>query len=106
AGTVAEARQVLDDGHFDCIIMDLVLPDGTGYDLLEVMAARERHTMPPVIVYTGRTLSADDERRLRRYSKSIIIKGARSPERLLDEVTLLLHSGEADLPPDRDRKSV
>lgn len=103
AGTVAEASQVLDEGHFDCIIMDLVLPDGTGYDLLEVMAAKERHTMPPVIVYTGRTLSADDERRLRRYSKSIIIKGARSPERLLDEVTLFLHSVEADLPPDRQR---
>jgi signal transduction histidine kinase/DNA-binding response OmpR family regulator len=102
-GTVAEARQVLEAGHFDCIIMDLVLPDGTGYDLLEIMAGKERHTMPPVIVYTGRTLSLDDERRLRRYSKSIIIKGARSPERLLDEVTLFLHSVEADLPPDRQR---
>ena len=102
-GTVAEARSVLEQGHFDCIIMDLVLPDGTGYDLLEIMAGKERHTMPPVIVYTGRTLSADDERRLRRYSKSIIIKGARSPERLLDEVTLFLHSVEAELPPDRQR---
>ena len=103
AGTVAEARGMLEQGHFDCIIMDLVLPDGTGYDLLETMAGKERHTMPPVIVYTGRTLSADDERKLRRYSKSIIIKGARSPERLLDEVTLFLHSVEADLPPDRQR---
>ncbi len=102
-GTIADARAELAATRFDCIVMDLVLPDGTGYDLLEMMAEQGRHTMPPVIVYTGRTLDAEDERRLRRYSRSIIIKGARSPERLLDEVTLFLHSVEADLPPDRQR---
>ena len=102
-GTIADARERLASTRFDCIIMDLVLPDGSGYDLLETMARNEPHSMPPVIVYTGRTLSAENERRLRRYSKSIIIKGARSPERLLDEVTLFLHSVEAELPPDRQR---
>ncbi len=59
--------------------------------------------MPPVIVYTGRQLSAEDEQRLRRHSKSIIIKGARSPDRLLDEVTLFLHSVESQLPPEQQR---
>src|SRR5205085_11258319 len=53
------------------------------------------------IVYTGRALSPQDEQRLRRYSQSIIIKGARSPERLLDEVTLFLHRVEATMPPDQ-----
>ncbi|GAA5235721.1 response regulator [Verticiella sediminum] len=102
-GTLAEARGALDSGGYDCVVMDLVLPDGSGYELLELMAQRDSHTMPPVIVYTGRSLSSEDERRLRRYSRSIIIKGARSPERLLDEVTLFLHSVEAELPPDRQR---
>ncbi len=55
------------------------------------MATDEAYSFPPVIAYTGRTLSADEEQQLRRYSKSIIIKGTRSPERLLDEVTLFLH---------------
>ena len=57
----------------------------------------------PVIVYTGRMLSGDEEHRLRRYSKSIIIKGAKSPERLLDEVTLFLHSVESSLAPEQQR---
>ena len=73
------------------MVLDLKLPDGSGYDLLEKMAASERLPFPPVIVYTGRALTRDEEQRLRRYSRSIIIKGARSPERLLDEVTLFLH---------------
>jgi CheY-like chemotaxis protein len=58
---------------------------------------------PPVIVYTGRSLARDEEQRLRRFSKSIIIKDARSPERLLDEVTLFLHQVEATLPAERQR---
>ncbi|HSC80126.1 MAG TPA: response regulator, partial [Chitinolyticbacter sp.] len=58
---------------------------------------------PPVIVYTGRNLSRDEEAMLRRYSHSIIIKGARSPERLLDEVTLFLHQVETALPPERQQ---
>ncbi len=60
-------------------------------------------SFPPVIVYTGRSLTRDEEQRLRRFSKSIIIKDARSPERLLDEVTLFLHQVEATLPPERQR---
>lgn len=102
-GSIREALERLASTTFDCLVMDLVLPDGTGYDLLEHMAASEAFAFPPVIVYTGRSLTREEEQRLRRYSKSIIIKGARSPERLLDEVTLFLHSVEASLPTDQQR---
>ncbi|NIJ70700.1 response regulator [Xanthomonas sp. 60] len=102
-GTVADALQQLGSATFDCMVMDLALPDGTGYDLLERMAGNDAVGFPPVIVYTGRVLGREEEQRLRRYSKSIIIKGARSPERLLDEVTLFLHSVEANLPSDQQR---
>ena len=67
------------------------------------MAGSEQYSFPPVIVYTGRALSADEEERLRRFSRSVIVKGARSPERLLDEVTLFLHQVESRLPPDSQR---
>jgi CheY-like chemotaxis protein len=88
---------------FDCMVMDFNLPDYSGYDLLEKMAQQEDVAFPPVIVYTGRALSSEEEQRLRRYSKSIIIKDARSPERLLDEVTLFLHQVESKLPPERQQ---
>ena len=88
---------------FDCVVTDLALPDGTGYDLLERLATNTAHAALPVIVYTGRMLSDEEEHRLRRYSKSIIIKGAKSPERLLDEVTLFLHSVESSLAPEQQR---
>lgn len=102
-GTLAGALEQLSTVTFDCMVMDLSLPDGSGYDLLEHMANNDDVGFPPVIVYTGRALSREEEQRLRRYSKSIIIKGARSPERLLDEVTLFLHSVEASLPSDQQR---
>jgi signal transduction histidine kinase/DNA-binding response OmpR family regulator len=102
-GTLAAAVEQLSTVTFDCMVMDLSLPDGSGYDLLEHMAGNDEVGFPPVIVYTGRALSRAEEQRLRRYSKSIIIKGARSPERLLDEVTLFLHSVEANLPSDQQR---
>ncbi|HEY1076354.1 MAG TPA: response regulator [Fontimonas sp.] len=101
AGTMAEALDQLSGAPFDCVVMDLSLPDGSGYDLLRQMSESGRHAFPPVIVYTGRSLSEADEGELRRLSKSIIIKGAKSPERLLSEVTLFLHSVEADLAPDQ-----
>ncbi len=103
AATVAEALELLGQHGFDCIVTDLALPDQSGFDLLETIARDAPYSIPPVIVYTGRTLDAREEQRLRKYSKSIIIKGARSPERLLDEVTLFLHQVEAELPPDKRR---
>jgi CheY-like chemotaxis protein/signal transduction histidine kinase len=103
AATAAEALEKLSSMTFDCMIMDLNLPDLSGYELLEKMAAQGEASFPPVIVYTGRSLTADEERNLRRFSKTIIIKDARSPERLLDEVTLFLHQVEASLPAEAQR---
>jgi len=94
----SEALQHLKATTYDCMVMDLNLPDLSGYELLDAMAGQEDVSFPPVIVYTGTSLSRDDEQKLRRYSKSIIIKDARSPERLLDEVTLFLHQVESTLP--------
>ncbi len=97
AGTAAEALAHLRASTFDCMVMDLNLPDLNGYDLLQQMTEQDGVSFPPVIVYTGRALSRDEEQRLRRFSKSIIVKDARSPERLLDEVTLFLHQVESEL---------
>ncbi len=102
-GTAAAALEKLKSSTFDCMVLDLSLPDRTGLDLLEEMSQKEQYGFPPVIVYTGRSLSREEEHQLRRFSRSIIIKGARSPERLLDEVTLFLHKVESDLPPERQR---
>ncbi len=98
-----QALQQLQAGTFDCMVMDLHLPAVSGFELLDRISRQEELAFPPVIVYTGRALSRAEEEELRRYSKSIIIKGARSPERLLDEVTLFLHQVESRLPPERQR---
>jgi CheY-like chemotaxis protein len=101
--TGTEALQKLRQATFDCMVLDLTLPDMSGYDVLAKMAAGEAYSFPPVIVYTGRALSREEEERLRRYANAIIIKGARSPERLLDEVTLFLHQVEQNLPAEQQR---
>ncbi|MDQ0570471.1 CheY-like chemotaxis protein/CHASE3 domain sensor protein [Variovorax paradoxus] len=100
-GSGEEALELLRKRVFDCMITDLHLPDMQGGELLKQMAAEEIVSFPPVIVYTGRNLTRDEEAELQRYSRSIIIKGARSPERLLDEVTLFLHKVEAELSSER-----
>jgi CheY-like chemotaxis protein len=97
-GTISDAVAQLEGPAFDCVVMDLSLPDGTGFDLIERMAADGGQKFPPVVVYTGRALTRDEEQRLRRHAGSIVVKGARSPERLLDEVMLFLHMVESDLP--------
>jgi signal transduction histidine kinase/DNA-binding response OmpR family regulator len=96
--TAQQALRELSATTFDCVVLDFHLPDATGYELLEKMAQSAEVSFPPVIVYTGRALSREEEQRLGRYSRSIIIKDARSPERLLDEVTLFLHQVESKLP--------
>ncbi len=98
-GTEALAR--LTNTIFDCMIIDLKLPDIQGSDLLQRMSTEDICSFPPVIVYTGRNLTRDEEAELLKYSRSIIIKGARSPERLLDEVTLFLHRVESELSAER-----
>ncbi|HEX4449348.1 MAG TPA: response regulator [Kofleriaceae bacterium] len=103
AGSANEALELLRGSTFDCMVVDLALPDRSGLELLEEMASGEQYAFPPVIVYTGRSLSSDQVHELEKFSRSIIIKGARSPERLLDEVTLFLHQVESELPPERQR---
>ena len=93
----AQALALLKETVYDCMIIDLKLPDMDGSELLERMTQEDICSFPPVIVYTGRNLTREEEARLNRYSRSIIIKGARSPERLLDEVTLFLHTVESKL---------
>ncbi|QSZ60714.1 response regulator [Rhizobium sp. ZX09] len=103
AGTAAETLALLKDQTFDCMVLDLSLPDASGYSLLETISQEDTHSFPPVIVYTGRVLASDEEEKLRRYSKSIIIKGAKSPERLLDEVSLFLHQVVSELPDEQQK---
>ncbi len=103
ASTAADCLSLLKDNTFDCMVLDLTLPDASGYSLLETLSQESAYAFPPVIVYTGRELSSDDEQRLRRYSKSIIIKGAKSPERLLDEVSLFLHQVISELPDEQQK---
>ncbi|MGX4644309.1 response regulator [Massilia sp. SYSU DXS3249] len=100
-GSGEEALNLLRSEIFDCMIIDLKLPDMQGKELLERMSHEELVSFPPVIVYTGRNLTRDEEAELMKYSRSIIIKGARSPERLLDEVTLFLHKVESQLSTER-----
>ena len=100
-GFAQEALDLLRTHIYDCMIIDLKLPDMLGNDLLKRMSTEDICSFPPVIVYTGRNLTRDEEAELRKYSRSIIIKGARSPERLLDEVTLFLHKVESRLSHER-----
>jgi CheY-like chemotaxis protein/CHASE3 domain sensor protein len=102
-GLAQEALDLLRTSVFDCMIIDLKLPDMLGNDLLKRMSTEDICSFPPVIVYTGRNLTRDEEAELRKYSRSIIIKGARSPERLLDEVTLFLHKVESRLSHERQK---
>jgi len=103
AATGAECLALLKEQTFDCMVLDLSLPDSSGLALLDTISRDDSHSFPPVIVYTGRVLSAAEEQELRRYSQSIIIKGAKSPERLLDEVTLFLHQVVSDLPDEQQK---
>ncbi|RMT84238.1 response regulator [Pseudomonas viridiflava] len=102
-GFAQEALDLLRDNVYDCMIIDLKLPDMLGGELLKRMATEEICSFPPVIVYTGRNMTRDEEAELMKYSRSIIIKGARSPERLLDEVTLFLHKVESQLSSERQK---
>ncbi len=102
AGTGVAALEQLKAEAFDCVILDLKLPDMSGFEWLEA-AEREMGPAgsPPIVIYTARELSEDENRQLSRYTGSIIIKGASSSERLLDEVTLFLHSVESTLSHDQ-----
>jgi hypothetical protein len=95
-----EAFDKLHEKHFDCMVLDLGMHTGdmTGFDLLEkVKSDAENHDLP-IIIYTGKSLSQDEETRIKKYAETIILKDVKSPERLLDETALFLHRVEAKLP--------
>ena len=96
--TGSEALVALDRGRFDCVVVDLGLPDIDGIELIEQIKAHPAHVRVPVIVYTGRELDEHQESALRRLSQSIIIKDAMSPERLIDETSYFLNQVEVRLP--------
>lgn len=89
--TGAEALRALEQKKYDCMILDLGLPDITGFELLKTLEKRKNVPFPPVIVYSGRDLAPEEAAELHRYAESIIIKDVKSEERLLDETSLFLH---------------
>jgi CheY-like chemotaxis protein len=89
--------------HFDCVVLDLRLPDISGFDLLNELHGDSRLRDVPVVVFTGRELDEDESALLKRMAKSVVIKGVQSPERLLDETALFLHRVIADLPASKQR---
>jgi CheY-like chemotaxis protein len=103
AASGKQAIGLLSSQPFDCMVLDLGLSDMSGFDLLEFIQNMEGARRIPVIIHSGRELTHEDERKLRRYAESIIIKGAKSPERLLNEVTLFLHLVESNLHPNKQR---
>jgi len=96
--TGQEALSMLKGERFDCMVLDLKLPDMTGFDLIEKLQTDVGRSDLPIIVYTGKELTRKEELHLRRVAASIIIKEADSPERLLAETALFLHRVEANLP--------
>jgi CheY-like chemotaxis protein len=101
--TGGDALEALRSESYDCVVLDLRLPDMNGFELLEkIQADRALHDLP-VVVFTGKELSYDDEMRLKTMAKSIVLKDVQSPERLLDETSLFLHRVVADLPEDKQR---
>ncbi|MEH2068438.1 MAG: HAMP domain-containing protein [Nostoc sp.] len=96
--TGAAALEAIRNQHFDCLVLDLGLPDMTGFELIEQIKLLPNGKALPIIVYTGREISKAQETELRRIAETIIIKDVRSPERLLDETALFLHRVQANLP--------
>jgi CheY-like chemotaxis protein len=97
----ADALAALKERSIDCMILDLGLPDMSGFELLNRMGEEKSLTMPPVIVYTGKDLTREDELALRKHAESIIIKGVKSADRLLDEVSLFLHKTVSTMAPNK-----
>ncbi|GAB1594875.1 HAMP domain-containing protein [Lysobacter claricitrinus] len=97
-GTGEDAIAALQSGGIECIVLDLRLPDMSGFDLLDRLHQDDALREIPVVVFTGKDLSRTEDARLKRVAKSVVIKGVESPERLLDETSLLLHRVIANLP--------
>jgi CheY-like chemotaxis protein len=96
--TGSAALRKLADEHWDCMVLDLKLPDMSGFDVLEQVASNADLAELPVVVFTGRPLSSEEEGQLRTMARSIVVKGVESPERLFDETSLFMHRVVGELP--------
>src|SRR5438132_6664368 len=94
---------MLRDQQIDCVVLDLRLPDMSGFDLLSEIRDDPSLSDLPVVVFTGKELSSEEDAQLHTMARSVVVKGVESPERLLDETALFLHRVIADLPPDKQR---
>jgi CheY-like chemotaxis protein len=103
AGTGKEALDILRRDGCDCVVLDLRLPDMSGFEVLESMRSEQALADVPVVVFTGRELSANEDAQLHTMARSIVVKGVESPERLLDETALFLHRVFRDLPVEKQR---
>jgi HAMP domain-containing protein/signal transduction histidine kinase/DNA-binding response OmpR family regulator len=101
--TGAEALDAITHEAYDCMVLDLRLPDMTGFDVLERLRDTPSVSDLPVVVFTGKDLSSDEDARLHMLARSVIVKGVESPERLLDETALFLHRVVTDLPAEKQR---
>jgi HAMP domain-containing protein/CheY-like chemotaxis protein len=96
-----EALTILQERPCDCVVLDLRLPDMSGFEVLERMRENDALADVPVVVFTGRELSAEEDAQLHTMARSIVVKGVESPERLLNETALFLHRVITDLPPEK-----
>ena len=103
AATGSDALARLGSEHFDCAVLDLRLPDMSGFTVLEHLRDSEALSDLPVVVFTGQELSPDEDARLHSLARSVVVKGVESPERLLDETSLFLHRVVAQLPAEKQR---
>jgi HAMP domain-containing protein/signal transduction histidine kinase/CheY-like chemotaxis protein len=101
AASGSEALDAMRDRPFDCVVLDLRLPDMTGFELLEKLHNEPALADVPVVIFTGKELSAEEQAKLRTMAKSIVLKDVQSPERLLDETSLFLHRVITDLPAEK-----
>ncbi|MBM7488685.1 HAMP domain-containing protein/CheY-like chemotaxis protein/signal transduction histidine kinase [Bradyrhizobium canariense] len=102
-GTGADALSMLRENPCDCVVLDLRLPDMTGFEVLDQIRNDEALSNVPVVVFTGRELSAEEDAELHTMARSIVVKGVESPERLLDETALFLHRVITELPIEKQR---
>jgi hypothetical protein len=102
-GTGAEALKALHEEQIDCAVLDLRLPDMSGFELLKIFRDDPALSDLPVVVFTGRELSPEEDVQLHTIARSVLVKGVESPERLLDETALFLHRVIADLPEDKQK---
>ncbi|WP_298278097.1 HAMP domain-containing protein [uncultured Bradyrhizobium sp.] len=103
SGTGAGALSTLRENPCDCVVLDLRLPDMSGFEVLDQIRKDETLSSVPVVVFTGRELSAEEDAELHTMARSIVVKGVESPERLLDETSLFLHRVITELPAEKQR---